>query len=225
MNMEQYAWYASMQDASSTLWTQFSLFLPNLVIALVIIFVGYILAGILKGVVRRIVNRLPINSMLTSVGVTEVVQRSGYKLDAGLVLGVMVKWTILIIFFMAALDVLNLNQASAFLYEVINYLPRVIVATVILFIGLTLSGVVYNTVTGSARAANFRSPEMLGKFARAALIIFAVLAALNQLQIASELVQMLFAGVVFATSLALGLSFGLGGRDAAARYIDSASNR
>ena len=223
--MNQYEWYMSLQDAYTGLWMQFSLLLPNLVMALVIVFVGYILAGLLKGVVRRVVNALPINGMLASVGVTEMVQRSGYKLDAGLVLGVMVKWFVLIIFFMAALDVLNLNQASAFLYDVLSYLPRVIVATVILFIGLTLSGVVFNMVTGAARAANFRSPETLGKFARAALIVFAVLAALNQLQVASELVQMLFAGIVFATSLALGLAFGLGGRDAAARYIDSASHR
>ncbi|MCB9819465.1 hypothetical protein H6789_02045 [Candidatus Nomurabacteria bacterium] len=223
--MYQYEWYSSLNNAYSGIWTQFSMLLPNLIMALVIILIGYVLASILKGVVRRIVNALSVNSMLASVGVTEIVQRSGYKLDAGQVLGVMVKWFVLIIFFMAALDVLNLNQASAFLYEALYYLPRVIVATIILFIGFTLSGLVYNTVSGSARAAGFNSPETLGKFARAALIVFAVLAALNQLQVATELVQILFAGVVFATSLALGLSFGLGGRDAASRYIDSVNQR
>jgi len=223
--MNQYGWYTTLDATFTSVWAQVMSVLPMLVVALAIIFVGYILAGLAKGVVRRVVNTLPVNSMLKAAGVTDLVERSGYTLDAGKVLGVLTKWFVLIIFFMVALDVVNLGQASAFLYEVIAFLPHVIVATVILFIGLTVSGVVHNVVAGAARTAQFKSPDMLGKFARVAVIVFAVLAALNQLQIATELVQMLFAGIIFALSLALGLSFGLGGRDAAASYLDSLRQR
>ena len=78
-------------------------------------------------------------------------------------------------------------------------------------------------MVGSARAANFKSPDFLGRFAKYAILVFTGLAVLSQLDIAADLVEMLFAGMVFAISLALGLSFGLGGKEAAARYIESAT--
>lgn len=219
--MNQYEWYATLDNTFGSIWMSSSSVLPNIVVALILIFVGYIVAGMLKSVVKRVINTFPVNSMMERAGVTEIVARSGYTLDVGLVFGVLVKWFVLIVFFMAALDVLRLHQASQFLYEVLAYLPHVIVAIIILFIGLTVSGIVQNIVAGAARTANFRSADMLGKVARVAIIVFAVLAAMNQLQIATELVQMLFAGIVFATSLALGLAFGLGGKEAAARYFNS----
>lgn len=219
--MNQYEWYTTLDGAFAGMWSSSASVLPNILIALVLIFIGYILAGILKKLVKRVVNAFPFNSMLERAGVSALVARSGYTLDAGVVMGVLVKWFVLIVFFMAALDVLNLDQASRFLYEVLAYMPQVLVATVILFIGLTVSGIAQGVVTGAARTAQVRSAELLGKVARVAIIVFAVLAALNQLQIATELVQMLFAGIVFATSLALGLAFGLGGKDTAARYLES----
>lgn len=223
--MNQYEWYTTLDNTFSSMWMSSASVLPNIAIALVLIFVGYIIANILKKVVKRVINTFPVNSLMEQAGVTEIVARSGYALNVGTIFGVLVKWFVLIIFFMAALDVLNLNQASSFLYEVLGYLPNVIVASVILFIGLTLSAVVQKVVAGAARTAHFRSADLLGKVARVAIIVFAVLAALNQLQIATELVQMLFAGIVFATSLALGLAFGLGGREAAARHIDAVTKK
>jgi len=219
--MNQYEWYRTLDGTFDGLWSATSSVMPNVAIALILILAGYVLAGIVKKVVKKIINAFPVNRLMERGGVTDLVARSGYTLDVGAVFGVLAKWFILIVFFMAALDVLNLQQASRFLYDVLGYLPNVIVSTVIIFIGLTLSGIVQNIVTGAARTAHFKAAELLGKIARVAIIVFAVLAALNQLQIATELVQMLFAGIVFATSLALGLAFGLGGKEAAARYLDS----
>ena len=70
------------------------------------------------------------------------------------------------------------------------------------------------------RANSVQKPELFGKLASYLIIGFGVMATLNQLNIASDLIVTLFTGVVFALSLALGLAFGLGGKDAAARYID-----
>jgi len=223
--MNQYEWYTTLDNTFGSMWMSSASMLPNIVIALILIFVGYIVAGMLKSIVKRVINTFPVNSMMERAGVTEVVARSGYTLDVGLIFGVLVKWFVLVVFFMAALDVLRLYQASQFLYEVLGYLPHVIVATIILFIGFTLSGIAQNVVAGAARTANFRSADLLGKVARVAIIVFAILAALNQLQIATELVQMLFAGIVFALSLALGLAFGLGGKESAARYLNNLNNR
>ena len=133
----------------------------------------------------------------------------------------LVKWFIIIVFLVAALDVLNLSQVNSFLQGVVLlYLPNVIVAVLFLIIAAILAEIVKNIVVGSARAAGVTSANLAGAVAKWAIWVFAVIAALTQLGVASALIQTLFTGLVVAISLAFGLAFGLGGKDAAARAID-----
>ncbi len=103
---------------------------------------------------------------------------------------------------------------------VLLYLPQVIVAVLIVILAAILADVVKNIVMGSARAAGVRQAAMAGAVAKWSIWIFATLAALNQLGVASEFWQTLFTGIVVALSLAFGLAFGLGGKEAAARTIE-----
>jgi hypothetical protein len=110
---------------------------------------------------------------------------------------------------------------NIFLQSVIlSYLPQVIVAVLILLVAAVVAEVVRDIVTGAAKAAHVRSAELAGAVAKWSIWIFAILAALDHLQVASAFVQTLFTGVIVALSLAFGLAFGLGGQEAAARYID-----
>jgi hypothetical protein len=196
------------------------------VFALIILIIGWIIGGVLKHVIERIFSTLKINELLDAAGVDSLAERAGYKLHAGAFVGALVKWFIIIVFFVAALDVLNLDQVTVFFRDVVlGYLPQVIAAVLILFGAMIVANVIDKSVVAGARAAGFGSPELLGNFARYAVIVFAVLAALSQLEIAPRLVELLFAGFVFATALALGLAFGLGGRDAAGRYVDSIAHK
>lgn len=211
-----------LEYATLSTWTTVSNLLPNILAALLILIIGFIVAGVAKRLIILLAAKLQLDSAFASTGFPSVVERSGFKLNIGVLVGTLVKWFIVVVFFVAALDVLNLDDATAFLSAVVlDYLPRVIVATVILFGAAIIAGLAEKFILGSARMANFKSPALLAKFAKIAILAFAVLAALNELQIATELIQMLFAGLVFAVSLALGLSFGLGGKEAAARYIDT----
>lgn len=214
----------TLQYSFQSLWTEVVLYLPQFLIALLILIAGWIIGGVLKHVIIRIFETLKVNDLLEAAGGKTLAERAGYSLKAGEFVGTLIKWFTIIVFLVAALDVLNLNQVNEFFREVVlGYLPQVVVAVLILFGALVVANVVDKSVVAGARTAGFGTPDMLGRFARYAIIVFAVLAALNQLRIAPELVQMLFAGFVFAAALALGLSFGLGGRDAASRYIDSIS--
>ena len=179
------------------------------------------MAAVLKKIIKNLTSHLKLDEALGAAGVGAVVERSGYTLNTGLVLGTLVKWFVVILFFVVALDVLNLEEATAFLRDVVlGFLPNVIVATVILLGAILIANAVGKSIRIAAEAAHIKSAYLLSKFAKGAIIIFAVLAALNQLKIAPELVQMLFAGIVFALSLALGLAFGLGGRATAAEYLE-----
>ena len=103
---------------------------------------------------------------------------------------------------------------------VLSFLPQVFVAVLILLVSAVLAEAVQHAVVGAAKAAHMSSANFLGAVSKWAIWIFAVLAALFQLGVASAFVQTLFTGIVLALSLGVGLSFGLGGQDAAARYIE-----
>jgi len=218
MNANQ--WDEMLEYSFLNVWSEFSALLPNIIAALAVLILGYLIANAVKALIITLSSKLGIDSALQSTGAPAVVAKTGYTLNTGRLLGTVAKWFVLIVFFIFALDILNLNEATAFLTgAVLNYLPRVFVATVILFGAMILAQFVERVVLAAATAAQVQPAALLAKFSKVAVIIFAILAALNELQIANELIQMLFAGLVFALSLALGLSFGLGGRDAASRYI------
>lgn len=214
-------WLQVVQYSFQSLWVDVVAYSPQILIAIAILIVGWIIGGILKRIVEKIFATLKINNLLSAAGADDLANRAGYKLKAGVFVGALVKWFTIIVFFVAALDVLQLEQVTIFFRTVVlGYLPQVIVAVLILFGAIIIANVIDKAISAGARAAGFGAPEFLGTFARYAIILFGVLAIMSQLQIAPDLAQMLFAGVVFAVSLALGLAFGLGGKEAASRYIN-----
>lgn len=196
-------------------------FIPNLVVAIIIFVIGWLIGAGLGRVVSQIVGSLRIDQALRSAGVERVLEQGGFSLNSGTFLGALVKWFFIVVFLVAALDVLHLTEVTVFLRTVVlGYLPQVIVAVLILLVAAVVADVVQRLVAGAAKAADLAAANFLGAVARWSIWIFAVLAALDQLQVASAFVQTLFTGVVVAIALALGLSFGLGGQQAAGRYLD-----
>ncbi len=195
-------------------------FLPELILAVVVVIAGWIIGGFLSQVVERLFVRLKLNAALDAAGVDDLTERAGYSFKPGQFVGVLIKWFVILVFVVAALDILRLDQVTVFFREVaLGYLPKVIVAVLILLGASVLANVASASITAGARAAGYKAADLLGTITRYSVIVFAVLAALNQLEIAPELVQTLFMGIVFAVSLAAGLAFGLGGKEAASEYI------
>jgi small-conductance mechanosensitive channel len=196
-------------------------FIPNLVVAIVIFMVGWLVGVGLGRVVAQVVNALRVDHALKSTGLERVLSRAGFELSAGKFLGKLVEWFFIIVFLVAALDVLNLTTVNLFISEVVlGYLPQVIVAVLILLVAAVVAEATERVVIGTAKAAQIKSAGLLGKVARYAIWVFAILAALAQLNVATAFVQTLFTGIVIAVSLAAGLSFGLGGQASAARYLE-----
>lgn len=212
--------FRSLELSFNDLWVDVVEFIPAIIMAILVVVIGWIIGAVLQGVVERIFRALNIHAALDAAGVDTLAARAGYAFKPGMFVGALVKWFVIVVFVVAALDILRLDEVTVFFRDVVlTYLPKVIVAVLILLVATVLANVVAASVAAGARAAGFRAAELLGSIARYAILTFAVLAALNQLEIAPELVQMLFAGIVFGASLAFGLAFGLGGRDAASRYI------
>ena len=196
-------------------------FIPNLVVAIIIFIVGWLIGLGVGRVVEQIVNALRVDQALKATGLERLLARAGFELSSGKFLGFLVKWFFIIVFLVASLDVLHLTVVNLFLSEVVlGYLPQVIVAVLIMLVAAVVADAARRVVEGSARAASIAAAGFLGKLAQYAIWIFALLAALDQLNVAAAFVQTLFTGVIIAVSLAFGLAFGLGGQQTAARYLE-----
>lgn len=214
-------WANVLSQSFQNLFYGLVVFIPNLVVAIVIFIVGWLVGVGLGRVVAQIINALRVDQALKSTGIERLLSRAGFELSSGRFLGLLVKWFFIIVFLVASLDVLNLKTVNLFISDVVlGYLPQVIVAVLILLVAAVIAEAAERVVSGSAKAANLSSAGFLGKVARYAIWVFALLAALAQLNVATAFVETLFTGVVIAVSLAVGLAFGLGGQNAAARYID-----
>tara|TARA_B100000678_G_scaffold264510_1_gene248091 strand:- start:63 stop:770 length:708 start_codon:yes stop_codon:yes gene_type:complete len=195
-------------------------FIPELLLALLLFILGLVVGSFVGKGVKQILNRVGLNKVFHNDTIERASKRAGYEFNLANFLGFLVKWFLIIVFTVAALEVLGLAEIRNFLSEVVSYLPQVLAAVIILLIGGILGEFLQNLVQASARTANLRSASALGIVARWAIWVFAALAALSQLGIAAYFVQTFFTGIIIAAALAFGLAFGLGGRDAAGRYLD-----
>ena len=210
-----------VQNSFTGLWFTVVQYLPALLAAIIIFVIGWIVGVILYRIVVEIVKVLRIDDALKAAGLHEAAREAGFNLDVGRFLATLVMWFIVLVFLVASLDILGLSRVTIFLQTVVLlYLPQVIVAVLILILGAVVAEVVRGLVSGSARAAGAHAANLAGAVAKWAIWIFAIMAALNQLQVATTFIQTLFTGFVVALSLAFGLAFGLGGKEAAARTIE-----
>jgi Conserved TM helix len=194
-------------------------FIPRLVGFLIILIVGWIIAALLSRAVTWLLRRIGFDRMSDRIGLTRFEQRMGVRLDSAGILGRVVFWFILLIFLVPAADALGLTAVSNVLNTLVNYIPNVFVAILVLFLGALAATVVADLVRGATASANIGNPNIFAGIARWAIIGFAALIALEQLQISPVLLNELFGAIVAAVAIAFGLAFGLGGKDAARRWL------
>jgi small-conductance mechanosensitive channel len=212
-------WAYGLQSSFQNIWIGFAQFVPNFLAAIIIFLVGWIVAALVGKAVAHLINLLKIDNALRGTEVERALNRGGFRLDIGRFIGGIVKWFIIVVFLVAALNVLGLDQVNVFLQQVLAYIPQIVVAVFILLIAAIVGEALQRIVSGSAAAAHLPSANLIGSITKWAIWIFAILAAMFQLGIAAPFVQTLFTGVIIAFSLAVGLAFGLGGQQAASDYI------
>jgi len=170
--------------------------------------------------VSQVVKAIKVDEALRRAGVEDFLNKGGLNLNAGNFLGALVRWFVILVFLVAAFDILHLSQVTLFLKDILNYLPQVIVAVLILIAAGYVADAMKKVVLSSAMTADLTSAGFLATVTKWVIWVFAVLVALSQLGIASGFIQTIFTGLVVALSLGLGLSFGLGGQEAASRVVE-----
>ncbi len=214
-------WGQILGASFSRLWSGVVMFIPNLVVALVILVIGWAIGAAISKAISHFMKMIKFDEALKRAGFEEFVRRAGMNLNSGHFVGSLVKYFVIVVFLIASFDVLGLNQVTAFLQQIVlGYLPQVIIAVLILLVGGVVGDVLSRIVSASAKSAGLSSAGFASTVAKWAVWVFAILVALSQMGIAGAFIQTLFTGFVVAVSLALGLAFGLGGQDAAAKTIE-----
>lgn len=210
-----------VQTSFAALWYTVASYLPAILAAIIVFVIGWIVGVILYRIVVEVVKVLRIDDALRAAGLNQAAKEAGFSLDAGRFLGTLVMWFVVLAFLLASLEILGLTSVTIFLQQlVLQYLPQVIVAALIVILGALVAELAKNLVAGSARAVGAHGANLAGAITKWAIWLTVIGAALVQLGVAATFIQTLFTGVVVALSLAFGLAFGLGGKEAASRSIE-----
>ena len=200
--------------------TKIMAYLPVLLGALIIIIVGWIAAKIIRSIVNGALKMVRFDAMVNKSGISEILQKGDLKITARQVVSGLVYWLVIIMVLVMTANALGLPKASDILSDLFAYVPKVIAALLVLVVAMFLAGFVSGIVQTVAANAKLPKPDLLAGISRWAIIIFAVTISLAQLGIAAVFVTTTFNIILGGIVLALALAFGLGGKDAAARYLD-----
>ena len=215
-------WADAVTVSLQNLLEQFSGILMPVLGAIVIFILGWIIATAFGSVTERILKKvIHVDKIFDQLGFMAVLHKSGLDWEFSGLIGWLVKWFFLIAFFLAGVEILGLNEVAQFLREdVLVFIPKVLVAALIILIAAISADFVDKLVTSSTKAAELKFPKIGSLIVRWSVWIFALLIALEQLGVESNFLNILFMGIVAFAALAGGLAFGLGGQGAAKDLLD-----
>jgi hypothetical protein len=215
-----FTWGDVFNQSLQSLWFSFIQFAPKLIVAIVFFIIGWFLGSLIARAIEQVFKSLKIDSLFASIGAEGFFRRAGLTLDTGYFVGQVVKWFVIIVFLLPSLNLVGLYDVSAFLTNsVLAYLPQVIIAAFVLIIAAIVAEGLSKTVLATAKAMDLKAAHMLAVVAKYAVWIFAIIIALGKLGL-GDYMSVLFTGIVAMLALGGALAFGLGGKDAAGRFIE-----
>ena len=215
-------WTTAVTNSLIDLWIQFISFVPNVVAAVVVFVVGWAVAVAIGRLVEKLLVLVRINAAFESLrGLKRAVEQAGLTLNVAHFVGEIFKWFLIIVALLAATDILGLQQVSQFLTSVLYYIPNVVIAALILVISVVLANFVYRTVLASVEAAGFTSGGAIAAVSKWSILVFAIFAALLQLNVASQLIQTFLTAFFAMVAIAGGIAFGLGGQSSAKDAVEN----
>ncbi|MGH7574874.1 MAG: mechanosensitive ion channel family protein [Longimicrobiales bacterium] len=194
---------------------QIAQFFPRLLAALGLLMVGILIAKVIERGMDAALHRIGFDRWMREGGVTEALERAGTTLDPSTVIAKLIFWTVALLVIVLAANALGVSAVTVLFTELLAYIPNVIAAVIVLVLGILLGEFVKDLILASA--GGLAVAPTLARAAKAAVILLAVFMALEQLDIAQDIVLVFFIAVVGAAALAAGIAFGLGGREIAAQ--------
>lgn len=219
--MDYPTYQVTVVNALSDLYNKTISYLPNLVAAIIVLIVGWLLATFLSKLVMKILELVKIDHLADQLGLKNLSERVNKKLSIAALGAWLVKWFFFLGTFVAAAEILGFTEVTTFLYQdVLSYAGHVVVAMAVLLLGILAANFFSEIVFSAVKASGFHKAETLGALTKWAIVVFTAIAALSQLQIATDFLQDLFRAFVAMLAIAGGIAFGLGGKDNAKKVLD-----
>lgn len=213
-------WSLITMQALQGAWEEILSFLPNLLAAIIIFILGWFIAIWIGKLIAQILNKLKFDSIFEKTGWKEALSNADVKVEPSGFIGAVCKWILVIVFLMIVTNIMGWVAFAELLASIIAWMPNLLVAIVILVVAIIIADIVEKIAKVSIKKMGISSVNFLGSVVKGSIYVFAGLAVLLQLGVIPEIIKVLVMGFVGTIALALGLSFGLGGKEAAARFIE-----
>ncbi len=210
----------SVNAALFLVWQEVLIFTPLVIIGLLVFVLGLVVARGIGSLVEKLLMMAKLDSLLSKTGLRTFLDRAGVQLNSARFFGELVRWFIILAFLMATTDILRLDAVTQAIRDLLVYFPNLVVATVVMILTLVFANFLQKVVKGAVAGADIKGGSFVSTLVKWAVSIFGLLIALHQLQIAVDIINILFTGLVAMLAIAGGLSFGLGGKEFAHDLVE-----
>ena len=203
----------------SQIWERIVAFVPNFFTALVILLVGYIISKIVMKVTSSLLGKIGFDKLCEKVGLTSGVESAGIVLQPSKIIGKIVFWLIMLTFMVSGAETLGLDKVSQAMDAFVSYLPKVLSAAIIAFIGVLVAQFIRDLIHSASESIGIEYGKALSNLAYGALMVIILILAIGQLEIETTLLNRVVEIVLMAMGIAIALSLGLGGRNVAGNIV------
>jgi len=219
-------WFDITAKALENLWFGIIGFIPELIGAIIVFLIGWLISVAIGKVVAEVLKRLKFNRIFEKGGWEKALEKAEIKVDASAFIGAIIKWVLLIVFLAAAVEVLGFEQLTSFLtLKVLPFLPNVIVAAFIFVVAVIIADILEKVVRAAVEGAKVGYGQIVGVIVKWSIWVFAIFTILLQLGIAPDLVKVIIQGVIALIVIAGGIAFGLGGKEVASQILQDLRNK
>jgi len=199
---------------------QLGVFLPKLILAIIIIIAGWLLAKFLKLLVIKGLQVINFHVLTEKAGIDGFLQQGGIKTGMSGILGVLIYWLVILVTLVIAFNCLGLTYVTDLVSRVVMFIPKVIVAVLILAVGMYSARFIAQTVSAYCKNVGLEDADLLGRISQYAIMTFVVLIALDQVNVVTDIIRQSFLILLAGLVLALALAFGIGGQKTAAELLE-----
>lgn len=212
-------WQMVLLEPARLILAQIGQFLVNILLVIIILIIGWVVSGLIKTVVVRILRTVKVDELSERIELDSILAKGGIKYSLSELIGVVVYWLALLITFVVAVNSIGLTIAADLLSRIVSYVPNIIAAIFILILGMFVGSLLKNIVQTMAVNAGVSESKVLGKIVEAVIMVFAVVIALEQLEIGAKTLHLALSMLLGALGLGAALAFGLGCKDLAGKYV------
>ena len=212
-------WYTLTIQSLQNLWQAFMGFVPALIGAIIVFVIGWFISVGVGRLITEILRKIKFNQIFEKGSWDDVLAKADIKVDVSGFIGAIIKWVLVIVFLLAAVEILGFVQFASFLNRVLAYLPNVIVAALIFVVTVIVVDIVEKVVRVAVESIKIGYGQMISAVVKWSIWIFSIMAILYQLGIVRPFMETLFQGLVAILVISLGIAFGLGGKEVAAEIL------